>query len=86
MAGVLWEAAKKGFSYYLANFGHYDKLYGTLGGLIILILWIYYTSMILLLGAEVASLYGDIREALPAHEREAAQRSASAPSPRRARA
>lgn len=41
VAGMLWEIAKRGFAYYLANFAHYDKVYGTLGGLIILILWIY---------------------------------------------
>jgi membrane protein len=61
VAGMLWELAKEGFAYYLAHFSHYDKLYGTLGGLVILLLWIDYTSLILLLGAEAAALYGDLR-------------------------
>lgn len=60
--GVLWELAKQGFSLYLSRFDNYNKMYGSLGGLIILILWIYYTSMLLLLGAEVAKLYKDVRE------------------------
>jgi membrane protein len=60
--GVLWELAKQGFSLYLAHFGNYNKMYGSLGGLMILILWIYYTSMLLLLGAELTKLYKDIRE------------------------
>jgi membrane protein len=60
--GVLWELAKQGFSFYLSRFGNYNKMYGSLGGLMILILWIFYTSMLLLLGAEVAKLYKDIKE------------------------
>jgi len=51
VAGVLWELAKQGLSYYIAHFGNYNKVYGALGGTIVLVLWMYYTSMILLLGA-----------------------------------
>jgi membrane protein len=61
-AGVLWELAKQGFSLYLAHFGSYDKMYGSLGGVIILVIWVYYTSVVLLLGAEVAKLYSDAKE------------------------
>jgi membrane protein len=62
LAGLLWELAKQGFSYYLAHFNSYNKIYGTLGSLIVLVLWIYYTSMILLLGVEAAALYRDLQE------------------------
>jgi membrane protein len=62
VAGVLWELAKQGFSLYVARFGNYDKMYGSLGGIVILIVWIYYTSLVLLLGAEVAKLYKDVKE------------------------
>jgi len=51
--GVLWQAALQGFRYYLAHYARFDIVYGSLGGLIILVLWIYYTMLILLLGAEV---------------------------------
>jgi membrane protein len=61
VAGVLWELAKQGFAYYLARFAHYDKVYGTLGGLVVLLLWINYTASILFLGAEFAALYGEFR-------------------------
>lgn len=66
IVAVLWEIAKQGFAIYLRNFGGsqgYDKVYGSLGGIIILVLWVYYSSMILLLGAEIAKLYSDRREA-----------------------
>jgi membrane protein len=72
VAGVLWEIAKRGFAFYLAHFANYNKVYGGLGALVILILWIYYTSMILLLGAEVASLYQDFQQAATSGTREAA--------------
>jgi membrane protein len=60
---ILWEAAKQAFTWYLARFANYNKLYGSLGGLVALIFWIYYSSMILLLGAEIAKLYQDARDA-----------------------
>jgi membrane protein len=86
VAGVLWEIAKRGFAYYLANFAHYDKVYGTLGGMIILVLWIYYTSMIMLLGAEATALSHDIREAAHAPaEQPARARPVPTPTRRRAR-
>lgn len=62
---ILWEIAKQGFAWYLSEFGQkgYNKMYGSLGGLIGLVFWIYYTSMILLLGAEIAKLYSDKQDA-----------------------
>ena len=63
IVAVLWEAAKIGFAFYLSRFGNYDKVYGSLGGAVALVFWIYYSSMILLLGAEIAKLYSDVREA-----------------------
>lgn len=63
IVAVLWESAKLAFAFYLQKFAGYDKMYGSLGGLIALVFWIYYTSMILLLGAEIAKLYSDAREA-----------------------
>lgn len=56
-AGVAWEAAKYGFSYYATHFGDYGKVYGSLGGIILLLIWIYYSSVVTIMGAEVASIY-----------------------------
>lgn len=60
---LLWEGAKQAFAFYTSKYANYDKVYGTLGGLIGLVFWIYYTSMILLLGAEIANLYADSQRA-----------------------
>ena len=84
VAGGLWELAKRGFAFYLAHFPNSNKVYGGLGALMVLILWIYYTGLILLLGAEAASLYQDIQEAASPAEREAIRPPEPAPSSSRA--
>lgn len=50
---VGWILSSIIFSFYINNFGNYSKTYGSLGGLIILLIWIYMSSIILVLGAEV---------------------------------
>ncbi|ABS27206.1 YihY/virulence factor BrkB family protein [Anaeromyxobacter sp. Fw109-5] len=52
--GVLvWVLASWGFSRYVTSFGSYDKTYGSLAGVIVLLLWMWITSLVLLVGAEV---------------------------------
>ncbi len=46
------------FSYYIDNFSQYNKIYGSIGTLIIILLWIYFNAIILLTGFELdASIY-----------------------------
>lgn len=59
VAGMLWELAKQGFAFYVANFVDYNSIYGSLGGLVILVMWVYLSAVMLLLGAEVASVSAD---------------------------
>jgi membrane protein len=54
-AALLFAAASFGFRLYAANLGSYTKTYGVLGGIIVLLLWMYYTSMAILLGGELAA-------------------------------
>lgn len=42
-----------GFAYFINNFGRYNKLYGSIGTLIVILLWIYFNSIILLIGFEL---------------------------------
>ena len=53
VATVLWIAASIGFSFYVSNFGSYSKTYGALAGVAILLLWLWISSYIVLLGAEI---------------------------------
>jgi len=53
IATVLWVLGSIGFSLYVNNFGSYNKTYGTLAGVIVFLLWLYLTSYIILLAAEI---------------------------------
>lgn len=48
-----WLAFSWGFSFYVENIANYSVLYGTLGGMVILLLWLYATATVLIMGAEV---------------------------------
>ncbi|MFC7479217.1 YihY/virulence factor BrkB family protein [Luedemannella flava] len=50
---VLWILGSVGFSLYVANFGRYNQMYGSLAGVIILMLWLYLSAFAVLLGAEI---------------------------------
>jgi membrane protein len=52
-ATVLWIIASLLFSLYAANFAHYNETYGTLGAIIVVMLWLYLTALAIILGAEL---------------------------------
>jgi len=52
---VIWAIVSLLFSFYVNNFGSYDKTYGTIAGVIVLMLWLYLTCFLILLGAEINS-------------------------------
>lgn len=54
-ASLGWIAASAGFSYYLAQFAHYNETYGSLGAVVVLLMWFYLTAFVILLGAELNS-------------------------------
>lgn len=55
VATVLWVAGSVAFSFYVSNFGSYNKTYGALAGVVVLLLWLYLTCYAILLGAEINS-------------------------------
>ncbi len=52
-ATLLWVAASIVFSLYVDNFGSYGKTYGSLAGVVVLLLWLWITALVVLLGAEL---------------------------------
>jgi membrane protein len=55
LAVILWILASLVFAFYVANFASYDKTYGSLGGVIVFLIWLWITNLIILLGAEFNS-------------------------------
>jgi membrane protein len=53
IAVVLWLLASIGFTVYVQNFGNYNETYGALGGVIVLMMWLFITGIVILLGAEI---------------------------------
>jgi membrane protein len=54
-AALLWLVGSAGFSLYVGRFGSYDKTYGSLGAVVVLLMWFYVTAYIVLAGAELNS-------------------------------
>ncbi|GFN34612.1 YihY/virulence factor BrkB family protein [Tepidimicrobium xylanilyticum] len=52
-----WVIASMIFSYYVNNFGKYSKTYGSLGGIIVLLIWLYIASIMIVLGGEINGAY-----------------------------
>jgi membrane protein len=79
---VVWLIASAAFAFYVANFSSYDKTYGTLGGLVIFLVWMWLTNTALLLGMELNAERERSRElkaGVPGAERELQLDARSAP-------
>jgi membrane protein len=53
LAVFVWLIASALFAFYVAHFGSYDKTYGTLGGIVTLLVWMWITNLALLFGVEI---------------------------------
>jgi membrane protein len=56
-AAILWEAAKQLFGYYLYNFATFNRIYGAYALVVVVAFWIYYSSVVFIIGAEIGYLY-----------------------------
>ena len=50
---VSWLLVSIAFSFYVENFAHYSLIYGTMGAVVVLLMWLYISSIVLILGAEL---------------------------------
>jgi membrane protein len=70
---VVWLVASAAFALYVANFGSYDKTYGTLGGVVVMLMWFWLTNLALLLGLELNAEIErsrELREGIPRADKE----------------
>jgi membrane protein len=59
LAAISWAILSGLFRLYVANFGNYNKVYGAVGAVIVLLLWLYMTSLVLLLGDQLNVTVGE---------------------------
>jgi membrane protein len=53
VALAVWALASAAFAFYVASFGSYDKTYGTLGGLVALLVWFWISNLAILFGHQL---------------------------------
>ncbi|HEV7563798.1 MAG TPA: YihY/virulence factor BrkB family protein [Solirubrobacterales bacterium] len=73
VAIVVWVVASALFAFYVANFGSYDKTYGTLGGLVALLVWLWISNLAILFGHQLNAERErsiEIEEGVPRADRE----------------
>ncbi|MGI9007031.1 MAG: YihY/virulence factor BrkB family protein [Streptosporangiaceae bacterium] len=86
LAVGVWLLASAGFALYVANFGHYNKIYGALGAVVVMLVWLWITNLAILLGAEVNAereRSRQLRAGTPGAEREIQLNERSAPKPKK---
>jgi membrane protein len=70
---AVWLVASVAFALYVANFGSYDKTYGALGGVVVMLVWFWLTNVALLLGLELNAEIErsrELREGIPRAHKE----------------
>jgi membrane protein len=60
-ASGLWEVAKFLFDVYIKHYGNFQKMYGSFATIVVMLIWVYYSAYILLIGAEIGSNYEETK-------------------------
>lgn len=61
VAALLFEIGRNTFIFYLSNFGNYAEVYGSLASVVVLLIWIFISAVILIMGAEFASEFARMK-------------------------
>lgn len=69
IAALAFELMKRGFAFYIANFPTYEMIYGAFAGIVIFLLWVYFSWLVLLLGAEITASLSNWRSGAGARPR-----------------
>lgn len=68
-ASISWYAFSYLFSIYVDKFSKYNQMYGSIGSIFILLIWLYTSGMLVLIGAEMNALFQDMKHVRPARIR-----------------
>lgn len=69
-AMAAWMILSVGFSFYVENYAHYSVIYGTLGAVMILMIWLFLSGVTLIMGAELNGMYLKWRQSRKERKRE----------------
>lgn len=69
-AAVLWELAKQVFGVYLSYSANLSRIYGAYLFIVVVFFWIYYSSLVIIIGAEMGQLYGERKNTVQSAKRE----------------
>ncbi|AYA74589.1 ribonuclease [Bacillus sp. Y1] len=61
-ATIGWALVSLAFSYYVSNFGNYSATYGSIGAIIVLMIWFYMSGIIMIIGGEINALYSKMKD------------------------
>lgn len=59
---ISWLLVSYGFSFYVSNFGNYSMMYGSIGAVIVLMIWFYLSGIIIILGGEINALSSKLKD------------------------
>ena len=61
ITGLLWDAGFKGFTWFVRDVSQFTRIHGSIGAVIVFLLWIYFSAVILLLGVQFTASYSKMR-------------------------
>jgi membrane protein len=82
-ASLLWLAGSAAFSFYASHFGSYDRTYGSLGAVAVLLVWLYVTAYVILAGAELNREIGQAEDQAERHLQRQNARTGVPPAPKK---
>jgi len=65
LAAISWALISRLFRIYVARFGNYNRVYGAVGAVIVLLLWLYMSSLVMLIGAQLNVIVGEAMQGKP---------------------
>lgn len=68
-ATIGWIITSLGFSFYVGNYGSYSSTYGSIGAIIVLMMWLYFSAIILMLGGQINAVMSERKTALIAKKK-----------------